>query len=221
MRLPKNVSPFPRPAGYLLAVRSGGAAPPEEWGPRRLPFLLAVGGLLVGAALLCPFRVGRVQGRSMDPTLRPGQWFVYEDARSREEVRPGDLVLVRRGRDTLVKRLVAMGGGRVWQVAAMAGEPGALVLPDDRSAAQWRARFPRFRYRAVPVPADAVYVVGDSACSQDCRHFGPLPRSAVVGKVLFPSGAGFPDGGVVRDHLPPLPPPEARGARLARAGGLP
>lgn len=57
--------------------------------------------------------------------------------------------------------------------------------------------------RVSAVDGDLVTVLGDNAAaSRDSRHFGPLPRSAVVGKVwwrYYPPGRAGPPG------VPPLP----------------
>ncbi|MER6513496.1 S26 family signal peptidase [Nonomuraea sp. NPDC001636] len=99
----------------------------------------------------------RVEGVSMEPTLRPGQRLLAR----RAEGTTGDIVIVRNPHATapnpplLVKRLVAGGGERLPDVLG-----GGLV------------------------PAGRIAVLGDNPRrSVDSRHFGLLHASDVVAVV--------------------------------------
>ena len=103
--------------------------------------VLLAGASVVGAVLVRPRRVA-VEGRSMEPTLAPGDRLIVVRART---LHAGDVVAVRDPRDPahiLVKRIGA-------------------VLEDE------------------------VVVRGDNPeASTDSRTFGPVPSSAVVGRVV-------------------------------------
>ena len=74
----------------------------------RVVRVVGIGGLLATAAWLSPVRLGVVVGRSMQPTLSPGQLFVeIRETPSAGALRRGDVVLLRVGDDTCVKRVFA------------------------------------------------------------------------------------------------------------------
>lgn len=83
----------------------------------------------------------RVVGKSMLPTLRPGQIVI---ARQRfTYIKPGDVVVLQHDGIEKIKRVTSIDGSKV------------LVEGDNPQA------------------------------STDSRHFGSVPRQAIVGKVLF------------------------------------
>ena len=125
-------------------------------GTRRWIALVAIGAGTWRA--FRPFRVA-VEGESMAPALRPGDWVVAVRPR---RVRRGDVVVVEDPRTPgfeLVKRVAGLPGDRVGGGSAS----GVVVLgPDD------------------------YWVLGDSPSrSTDSRSFGPVPRSAIRGVVRF------------------------------------
>lgn len=70
--------------------------------------------LLLGTLALLPFRPLKVTGRSMEPTLRDGETYVLDSFYWRRGgVRRSDIVVVRHGEETWVKRLVGMPGDRL------------------------------------------------------------------------------------------------------------
>ncbi|HEX2027642.1 MAG TPA: S26 family signal peptidase [Nitriliruptorales bacterium] len=100
----------------------------------------------------------RVQGDSMRPTLAPGQVVLTMPARPRR-LRRGEVVVVRDPRDPARET--------VKRVAALAGE--LSDLPEGPGL----------------VPAGHVAVVGDArARSTDSRHYGALPVTLVVARVV-------------------------------------
>jgi signal peptidase I len=121
---------------------------------RRCVALLAIGAGIWWA--LRPFRVA-VEGESMAPGLRPGDWLVA--VRPRRILR-GDVVVLEDPRTPgfeLVKRVAGVPGDRVGDGSASAG---AVLGPGD------------------------YWVLGDSPSrSTDSRAFGPVPRSAIRGVV--------------------------------------
>lgn len=81
--------------------------------PRRLALLGSVLGVVLGALRLAGIRRVVVEGRSMAPTLLPGDRLLVVRAR---RLCPGDLVAVpdpRRQQRLLVKRVAATSGGFV------------------------------------------------------------------------------------------------------------
>jgi signal peptidase I len=136
--------------------------------------LLVVAAVTIAAGAVVAARrcllVVRVVGASMLPTLRPGERVLALRRRYGRRLRRGDLV---------VSRMPAK---------AVAGS--ANFAPDVLEAA-----LPLVVKRAIAlagdpapgggtVPAGCVFVVGDHPESTDSRHYGPIPLSRVVGRVV-------------------------------------
>jgi signal peptidase I len=96
----------------------------------RRTWWLAAGVAAAGAMAVRPFRV-EVAGRSMDPTLRPGDWLVATRART---IRRGDIVVLRHPGDALdvVKRVAAVPGDSLADGAL--GPDQFLVVGDNPAA---------------------------------------------------------------------------------------
>lgn len=167
-------------------------------------WILLAGLLAVAAAGSAPLRLAVVNGQSMQPTLQPGQPLLY--ARPRREDAPlqkGELVLVRLGGKVCVKRILALGGAMFW--TADLGQGDCLVLDPRQPISTWRRRYPVLTYHQIRVPEHHVFVVGENCTSMDSRQLGPVPASAVIGRVVFPAVGPqpAPDNGVYCS-MPPL-----------------
>jgi signal peptidase I len=105
----------------------------------RKPFrvvVLAVGALAIGALAVARARSRwfpvRVEGTSMFPTLRPGDFLAVRAPR-RGEPRPGQIVVIRNGPIETVKRVIALPGDQ-------ALEPDQLWVEGDNAAASTDSR---------------------------------------------------------------------------------
>jgi signal peptidase I len=107
--------------------------------------------------------VATVHGASMKPTLTDGQRVL---ARRCRRYRVDDIIVFR-----APQRIAATGDPtyRVKRIAAIAGDP----LP------------PALRAAGLPatVPSGHVAVTGDGPGSEDSRHLGCVPRSAIIGRI--------------------------------------
>lgn len=134
-------------------------------------------------------------GVSMEPTVRAGQVITARTVTGTYEPRRGDVVLFRSpgglwgdGKVPLLKRVIAVSGetiaccdtaGKVTVNGKPLDEPyvaedASLDEPPDPNHCGSR------RFAAATVPADSVFVMGDSrARSNDSRCAGPLPASSV------------------------------------------
>jgi signal peptidase I len=136
--------------------------------------LLAVAAMTIAAGTVIAARrcllVIRVVGASMLPTLRPGERILALRRRYGRRLRRGDIV--------------------VHQLPATAVDGSADFAPGVLLAA-----LPLVVKRAVAVggdpapgggtvPAGYVFVVGDHSESTDSRHYGPIPLTSVVGRVV-------------------------------------
>lgn len=134
--------------------------------------LVVSGGVMLAPFLLhLFFQVAVVDGESMEPTLRPGQLALA--VRHFGALRRGDIVLVRRGPDILIKRVAYLPGDRV----ATADQPLFRSVRDY---------FEHGRdHRSLFVPKGRVVVLGDNRLhSDDSRRFGPVPLHDITGRIV-------------------------------------
>ncbi len=84
----------------------------RHWLGRVRPALL--GALLLGALALTPFRPLRIDGRSMEPTLRNGETYLLDQLYWKvTDVQRNDIVVVKHQDEKWVKRLVGMPGDQL------------------------------------------------------------------------------------------------------------
>lgn len=132
-------------------------------------------------------RVAIVRGDSMEPTYRDGgvvvAWRLHG---SRDALRAGDVVLVRLGHDTIIKRVAYMPGDTIRSPQAIAFarvrdyfEPAGPPMPGA--------------IEPLRVPDGTVVVLGDNrSISEDSRLFGPVPLRDVVARAIVTPEAPAP-----------------------------
>lgn len=117
--------------------------------------------------LLQPYRLLKVEGHSMEPTLHDQGWEIMR--RAPTSVRDGDIVAVDDEGEVMVKRVFAMGGER------LAG-PMGVDQADGRM---------HNIHDFYTVPKGYLYLVGDNRpISLDSRSFGPVPQKCVLGRLV-------------------------------------
>ena len=163
--------------------------------------LACAAALLLRRYVLC---LTRIQGRSMLPTLKSGQWaFVTRFDYRLHPPRRGDVVICFfPGR--MMKRLPFLRQMMVKRVVGLPGETVAFAegrvliggLPlDEPYLDPLHTRRPITR-EAVTLGENEYFVLGDNRDgSRDSRAVGPLDRRMIVGRVRFllpfhPVGAG-------------------------------
>jgi signal peptidase I len=172
---------------YDLLILAGRArATASDWAraARKVASLTFVFSL--GSAILmgCSMELARVEGASMAPTLANSDRLVVDKLAYRfGNPTPGDIVMFYAPTDpnqVFVKRIIAEAGD---VVRIKAGQVFVNDRPvnDGYVTAQFRSHEDWGPYR---VPADDYIVMGDHRNrSSDSRHWGPVPRSAIIGKV--------------------------------------
>ena len=147
--------------------------------------------LLLRRYVLC---LTRVQGRSMLPTLRTGQWaFVTRWNYLVGRPRRGDVVIcffpgrkMKRFpflRQMMVKRIVGLPGETVAFEEGAVLIDGRAIVEDYLDPAFTRRQFSR---PPVALGEEEYFVLGDNRdASHDSRAVGPLNRRMIVGKVRF------------------------------------
>ena len=132
------------------------------------------------------FRVVRIEGKAMSPTLRDQDRAVVNKLAYRgKPPQRGDIVMLRYPLEPsrlFVKRVIAQGGdrleirsGRVFVDDRPYDEP--YVLPEHRSFENWGPQV---------VPDGYYFVMGDRRNnSSDSRHWGFVPTGYILGRVTF------------------------------------
>jgi signal peptidase I len=172
-------------------------------------------------ALCCvlPARLAVTLGRSMEPTLRNGQPFLFAPRQAADEpLQRGEIVVLRIQNVPCVKRVAAIGGETLW-IAPTSKENSAPLwaLDSGEDPQVWKKRFPWLGLCRYRVPADTVFVVGDSPVSQDSRQLGPIRMSEVMGRVTWPRLPNEPLAPTfLRRLMPRRPSSPAQDVRIAR-----
>jgi signal peptidase I len=133
-------------------------------------------------ALVLTFRVTVVSGDSMVPTFRDGQMVLANRLYALAgPLRTGDVVILRRGNDTLIKRVAYLPG----QVVD-AREAGRFAAVRDFFERPVGGKTPpASQPDALQVPAGCVVVLGDNpTVSDDSRAFGPVPLTDIIARVM-------------------------------------
>lgn len=154
-----------------------------------LKWFVGTRGMVVGACAAAiyaqPMRPLVFVGQSMSPTYHNGEVTMtvpFDGA-----VKRGDVVVIEREGETIVKRVALVPGDPIMQVRSLSGT--------------WRDAFclgqlkpeKRNRVRHTVVPEGMVYVLGDNLQgSTDSRAFGPVQLSQITRKVYGarPGGPG-------------------------------
>lgn len=129
-----------------------------------------------------PWWLTRVQGRSMEPALRPGQLVPTRSLRAAGRVRRGDLVVAEPaglpGR--VVKRVVGLPGERIALRDGLVSVDGRALDEPYASASVYRGTF--------DVPAGHYLLLGDHRDASDDARSWPEPfvaRDRIVGRLLL------------------------------------
>lgn len=147
----------------------------------------ALWSLVLGVCLLVlPFRVVGVVGHSMEPTLHDGQRVLVDRAYYRlTGLFRYDLVVLRRGDENWIKRLIGLPGDRL----ALVADPDGTIKRVLNLTLNPAAPLPS-GIRIILVPSGYLYIVGDNmAVSKDSRMVGPLPAAELLGVVRTPTMA--------------------------------
>jgi signal peptidase I len=166
----------------------------------RTRILLYALALSAGAAYAAsPYRVGMVRGDSMSPSMRNGEFYLLERASYPEgdgaAVQRGDVIVFRRGEQTMVKRVLAVAGDTFY-VMARQGDVGADTLVRHYELPGLRRLQARgcgaLRLVRRQVPPGYCYAVGDNlAGSDDSRAFGFVPLDDVLGRTVGPAASEY------------------------------
>lgn len=125
----------------------------------------------------------RVDGFSMEPTLRNGEFVIVNKLAYRfGEPTIGDVIVFHYPRDPeqeYIKRVIGLSGDQV-RIAA-----GQVYVNEQPIAEPYIAAPPRYDSQW-SVPENSLFVLGDNRNnSSDSHNWGPVPMENVIGKALF------------------------------------
>ena len=149
-------------------------ARPEARGKR----LFALGVLLLLAVMAFPFRLVRVDGPSMEPTLHHGGLYLMDSAYFKlNGLRRNDVVVIRRGSEVWVKRLIGMPGDTIyieWAYAVTRTGLVAEVVQIQNSTVQPVGEPARGMWGDTrKVGQDEIFVIGDNLNHSSDSTMGP------------------------------------------------
>jgi signal peptidase I len=123
------------------------------------------------------------QGPSMEPSLYVGHRVLTEKITYRFHIpRRGDVVILERQSEeiSLIKRVVGLPG----ELVEVRG--GHTFIDGQQIAEPWVTDFGGRGYGPSVIPAEHVFILGDNrANSRDSREIGPVPISAIKGRVFL------------------------------------
>jgi signal peptidase I len=165
---------------------------------------------LLGVWSLSPYQVGVVEGHSMDPTLRSGQWVAIDRGYYRtHRPHPGEIVVFRHGGITYVKRVYGVEGQTIFFLAEAEGRPGARTFIEPVRPAQVervRAAVRRrttLSVRPLRIPPGSFFALGDALSNSiDSRDLGSIADEELIGRVQ--TLWGTPPAPELEIALPPV-----------------
>ena len=148
---------------------------------RRQIFFVALF-LAVVVAYVSVFRQGVVSGDSMEPTYHNGQALLVLRRHAFSPLpKRGDVVVLKKDRDTIIKRVAYLPGDMITNEAV-------IDKTFDNHLDDYYEQKPPSDQRLTPiliVPAGYIVVLGDNRdISYDSRSFGPVALKDVLGSVV-------------------------------------
>ena len=139
--------------------------------------------LLVVLGFVTTFRLAIVRGDSMESTYHDGQvLLVRRRNRFSGPLHRGDVIVLRKDRDVIIKRISRLPGDELTDTNAV-----NMTLNNDLSD-YYEQPFPAAKPDAplrLIVPEGYLVVLGDNRrISEDSRFFGPIPLRDVLGVVI-------------------------------------
>ncbi len=137
----------------------------------------------------------------MTPTYHSGQPFLMTRT-FKAPPAVGDVIVFQHQGQPYIKRVAATEGQEVWGVIWSESQAFPDVLLTRSGVPRLERSIKRHpelgQVVHFKVPKGTVFVVGDGISSNDSRHFGPVPVSAIEGLVIALARPAAQPGGYLR-----------------------
>ena len=134
-------------------------------------------------AMIARHSLFRVQGDSMLPTLRSGDYVLVSTAKSEDQkLSRGSIVVTARAGRVDVKRIIGLPRERITFME------GVLLIDDVKLVEPFLRGLPPnagLNFAEYELGSDEYFLMGDNrAHSTDSRHYGPVHRQRIEGRAI-------------------------------------
>ena len=124
----------------------------------------------------------RVQGTSMDTTLKQGEILLLEKYDKNYE--RFDIVVIKEGNERIIKRIIGMPGESIKIIDGIIYINGEKI--EDEYASSVTNDFSLEKFELETIPENTYFVLGDNRIvSKDSRILGPIKKENIQGKAIY------------------------------------
>ena len=124
----------------------------------------------------------RVQGTSMDTTLKQGEILLLEKYDKNYE--RFDIVVIKEGNERIIKRIIGMPGESIKIIDGIIYINGEKI--EDEYASSLTNDFSLEKFELETIPENTYFVLGDNRIvSKDSRILGPIKKENIQGKAIY------------------------------------
>lgn len=124
----------------------------------------------------------RVQGTSMDTTLKQGEILLLEKYDKNYE--RFDIVVIKEGNERIIKRIIGMPGESIKIIDGIIYINGEKI--EDKYASSVTNDFSLEKFELETIPENTYFVLGDNRIvSKDSRILGPIKKENIQGKASY------------------------------------
>ena len=150
--------------------------------------LIIVMVILIRTFLITPVRVN---GSSMDPTLRNGEIMILNKVKyNNNDIKRFDIVVIKMDKELLIKRVIGLPNEEIKYVDNKLYINGEYIKESFLNDDVYTTNFSLDDFKLKKIPENCYFVMGDNReVSLDSRTFGCFSKDKILGSanlVLFP-----------------------------------
>lgn len=151
-------------------------------------FLIIVMVILIRTFIITPVRVN---GTSMDPTLKNGEIMILNKIKyNKNDIKRFDIVVVKMDKELLIKRVIGLPNEEIKYVDNKLYINGEYIKEPFLNDDVYTTNFSLDDFKLKKIPENCYFVMGDNReVSLDSRIFGCFTKDKILGSanlVLFP-----------------------------------